>query len=61
MFGNYFRTREERLCQKYKQLMQRSYKLALTDKEKSDELNQKARLILEELKRMNYKDLDKCL
>ncbi|QYA27130.1 Lacal_2735 family protein [Gramella sp. MT6] len=46
------KTREERLCDKYSRLMQRSYKIALIDKEKSDRLNDRARKILAELKRM---------
>lgn len=47
------RSRAERLCEKYTRLMQRSYKLALTDKAKSDQLNYRAKKILEEVKRMN--------
>ncbi|PTX44152.1 hypothetical protein C8P64_0122 [Christiangramia gaetbulicola] len=46
------KSREERLCEKYSRLMQRSYKIALIDKEKSDRLNYRARKILAELKRM---------
>ncbi len=47
------KTKEERLCAKYCSLMQRAYKIALIDKEKSDKLNSRAKKILEELKRMN--------
>lgn len=47
------KTREERLCDKYRILMQRAYKAALIDKEKSDKLNYRARKILAELRRMN--------
>ncbi|TRO63989.1 Lacal_2735 family protein [Christiangramia sabulilitoris] len=47
------KTREELLCEKYSRLMQRSYKIALIDKKKSDQLNLRARKILAELKRMN--------
>ena len=47
------KTREERLCEKYSRLMHRSYKLALTDKEKSDQLNNRAKKILAELRRMD--------
>lgn len=47
------KTREERLCEKYSGLMQRAYKIALIDKEKSDRLNYRARKIMAELKRMN--------
>lgn len=47
------KTKEERLCDKYKQLMQRAYKIALIDKEKSDKLNSRAEKIMAELKRMN--------
>jgi hypothetical protein len=61
MFGNMlFRSKEECLCQKYSSLMNRAYKVALTDKKKSDKLNARARKILEELRSLNYKGLDKC-
>lgn len=46
------KSREERLCEKYSRLMQRSYKIALIDKEKSDRLNDRAKKILAELRRM---------
>ena len=46
------KTKEERLCEKYSRLMQRAYKIALIDKEKSDKLNNRAKKILAELKRM---------
>ncbi len=52
------RTREECMCAKYKQLMHRSFKLALTDKEESDRLNDKARKILNELQRMECDKID---
>ncbi|WP_372919864.1 Lacal_2735 family protein [Salegentibacter sp.] len=52
------RTKEECMCDKYKQLMYRAYKLALTDKEESDRLNEKARKILNELQRMEYDKID---
>ncbi|HSP12939.1 MAG TPA: Lacal_2735 family protein [Salegentibacter sp.] len=52
------RTREECMCDKYKQLMHRAFKLALTDKEESDRLNDKARKILNELHRMEYSKID---
>lgn len=52
------RTKEECMCDKYKQLMHRAYKLALTDKEESDRLNEKARKILNELQRMEYDKID---
>ncbi|APU69035.1 hypothetical protein GRFL_2311 [Christiangramia flava JLT2011] len=38
--------------------MQRSYKLALIDKERSDQLNDRARKILAELRRMNCEFID---
>lgn len=38
--------------------MERSYKLALLDKEKSDKLNERAVKILEELKRMQCDLID---
>ncbi|SDR70701.1 hypothetical protein SAMN04488552_0621 [Christiangramia echinicola] len=47
------KTREERLCEKYSRLMQRAYKIALFDKEKSDRLNSRAKKIMAELRRMN--------
>ncbi|MUP44238.1 Lacal_2735 family protein [Gramella sp. BOM4] len=52
------KTKEERLCEKYCRLMERSYKIALTDKDKSDQLNQRARNILEELKKMDSQRID---
>lgn len=52
------RTKEECMCDKYTQLMHRSYILALTDKEESDRLNAKAIKILDELQRMNYEKID---
>lgn len=61
MFGNIlFRSKEERLCQKYSSLMNRAYKIALTDKNKSDRLNARAQKILEELRSLDYKGLDRC-
>lgn len=47
------KTREERLCDKYSQLMHSAYKIALTDKSRSDQLNNRACKILAELKRMD--------
>lgn len=55
----FFKTEEERLCKKYTALMGRAFKVALVDKEKSDKLNARAKKILEQLKRMNYKGVDK--
>lgn len=52
------KTREQLLCEKYSRLMQRSYKLAILDKEKSDKLNQRAVKILEELRRMQCDLID---
>lgn len=52
------RTKEESMCDMYKQLMHRAYKLALTDKAESDRLNEKARKILSELRRMEYDKID---
>lgn len=49
------KTREEKLCEKYTSLMQRAYRIALFDKEKSDKLNARAKKILAELRRMNCK------
>lgn len=52
------RTAEECLCDKYTQLMHRSFILALTNKEESDRLNERAKKILEELRRMKYEKID---
>lgn len=60
MFGFLFRSEEDRLSLKYTQLMQRAYNLALVDKEKSDKINERAQKIKEQLRRMNYKELDNC-
>ncbi|SKB65763.1 hypothetical protein SAMN05660776_2325 [Salegentibacter holothuriorum] len=49
---------EECLCDKYTHLMHKSYKLALTDKAESDRLNERAKKILEELRRMQYDKID---
>lgn len=54
----FFKTEEERLCQKYTELMNKSFRTALVDKEKSDKINARAKKILELLKRKNYKGLD---
>ena len=53
------KNKEERLCAKYSSLMQRSYKLALIDKEQSDKLNLRAKKILDELRRMNCSMVEK--
>lgn len=58
MFGFLFRSEEDRLSHKYTQLMNRAYRLALVDKERSDKINERARKIREQLIRMNYKELD---
>lgn len=58
MFGFLFKSEEDRLSHKYTQLMQRAYNLALVDKEKSDKINERAQKIKEQLRRMNYKELD---
>ncbi len=55
----FFKTEEERLSQKYTELMDKSFRTALFDKEKSDKINDRAKKILEQLKRKNYKGLDK--
>jgi hypothetical protein len=60
MFGNLlYRNEEERLRHEFSKLMSRAFKMALVDKEKSDKLNSRAKKILKQLKRMNYKELDK--
>lgn len=52
------RTPEERMCDMYTNLMHRAYKLALRNKEESDRINAKAKSILQELRRMNYQEID---
>ena len=60
MFGNLlYRNEGERLSHEFSKLMSRAFKMALVDKEKSDKLNARAKKILKQLKRMNYKELDK--
>lgn len=49
---------EERLCEKYAELMHRAYQVALVDKERSDRLNEKAKKILRELRRMHCQYID---
>lgn len=58
MFGFLFKSEEERLGQKYTQLMNRAFYLAPVDKAKSDKLNERAQKILQQLRRMHYKELD---
>jgi hypothetical protein len=54
MFGNLlYRNEEERLSHEFSKLMNRSFKMALVDKEKSDRLNARAKKILKQLKRKN--------
>lgn len=55
------KSKEERMCDKYTQLMHRAYKLALVDKEASDRVNAKAKKILRELRRMRYQEIDSSL
>ena len=40
--------------------MNRAYQAALTNKDRSDELNARAKKVLEELRSLNYKGLDSC-
>ena len=56
----FFKSKEERLVQKYSNLMYRAFQAALTNKGRSDELNARAKEVLEELRSLNYKDLDTC-
>ena len=58
MFRFLFRSEEDRLSHKYTQLMNRAFNLALVDKEKSDKINERAQKIREQLRRMNYKEID---
>ncbi len=60
MFRFLFRSEEDRLSHKYTELMYRAFSIAPVDKEKSDKLNARAQRILKQLKRMHYKELDKC-
>ena len=52
------KTREELLCAKFSRLMERSYKIALVDKEQSDRLHERACKIKMELQRMNCNLID---
>ncbi len=54
-----FKNEEERLCHQYQALMQKAFKIALIDKEKSDKINARARKIMQHLKKINYKGVDK--
>lgn len=58
MFGFLFKSEEDRLSQKYTQLMNRAFNLAPVDKVKSDKLNDRAQKILQQLRKMRYKELD---
>lgn len=58
MFGFLFKSEEDRLSHKYTQLMNRAFNIAPVDKVKSDKLNARAQKILEQLRRMRYKELD---
>lgn len=53
-----FKSEEDRLSHKYTQLMNRAFNLAPVDKAKSDKMNERAQKILEQLRRMRYKELD---
>lgn len=50
-----YKNEEERLCNLYQKLMNRSYKIALFDKEKSDKLNARAKKIMAHLRKNNSK------
>ena len=54
----FFKTEEDRLCDKYTRLMNQAYKVALFDKEKSDKLNARAKKLLDYIKQRNYKNVD---
>lgn len=58
MFRFIYRSEEDRLSHKYTQLMNRAFNLAPVDKAKSDKLNERAQKILQQLRRMRYKELD---
>lgn len=58
MFGFLFKNEEDRLSHKYTQLMNRAFNIAPVDKAKSDKLNERAQKILQQLRRMHYKELD---
>jgi len=62
MLGNlFYKSEEDRLCQKYSELMSQSFRVALTNKEKSDKIKARAKKILIQLKRMNCKKIDEGL
>jgi hypothetical protein len=52
-------TRLEKLKKRYSDLMRKSYKTALCDKEKSDLVKKKAREIFEEINYLSLKHADK--
>jgi uncharacterized membrane-anchored protein YjiN (DUF445 family) len=61
MFGFLYKSEEDRLSQKYTQLMNSAFQLALVDKEKSDKVNERAQKIMQQLRRMHYKELDNLI
>ncbi|WP_316930071.1 Lacal_2735 family protein [Gillisia sp. Hel_I_29] len=62
MLGNlFYKSEEDRLCQKYSELMSQSFRVALHNKEKSDKIRARAKKILLQLKKMNCKKIDKSL
>jgi hypothetical protein len=58
MFGFLFKSEEDRLSYKYTQLMNRAFNMAPVNKAESDRLNARAQKILQQLRRMHYKELD---
>ena len=50
------RTTLDKLREKYASLMRHSFETALVDRKKSDRINEKARKILDEIKRMELQE-----
>ncbi|PVW14522.1 Lacal_2735 family protein [Marixanthomonas spongiae] len=57
---NWFKreTKLEKLKRRYKNLMRKSYEIALKDKEKSDEIHQQAERVLEQIQSLRYQYAD---
>jgi hypothetical protein len=51
------KTKKERLKQKYCELMKRAYQIAPKNKRKSDKLNEKARVVLIEIRKLELNRL----
>ena len=51
-------TKLEKLKKRYKNLMRKSYEIALKDKEKSDYIHDKAEQVLKQIKSLRYQYAD---